>query len=60
MAKFLKLLIGFSLRNKYVILSAAGLLIITGIIVFKNMPIEAFPDVTNTEIRNYPMAGTKR
>src|SRR5580704_13227090 len=50
MAKILKLLIGFSLRNKYVILSAAGLLIVSGIFVFRSMPIEAFPDVTNTEI----------
>ena len=27
-----------------------AVLIVTGIITFKNMPIEAFPDVTNTEI----------
>ena len=50
MLKFLKQIIGFSLKNKIFILFAAGALIISGIITFRNMPIEAFPDVTNTEI----------
>ncbi len=50
MTKFLKSIVAFSLRNKYFILFAAGALIVSGIIVFKQMPIEAFPDVTNTEI----------
>jgi len=31
-------------------LAAAAVLVVAGIITFKNMPIEAFPDVTNTEI----------
>ena len=50
MTKILKAIIAFSLKNKYFILFAAAVLIVTGIITFKNMPIEAFPDVTNTEI----------
>ena len=50
MIKILRAIIGFSLKNRYFILFAAVALIISGIIVFKNMPIEAFPDVTNTEI----------
>ncbi len=50
MNKLLKNIIAFSLKNKYFILFATGVLIVTGIITFKNMPIEAFPDVTNTEI----------
>jgi cobalt-zinc-cadmium resistance protein CzcA len=50
MNKFLKGIIGFSLKNKYFILFAAAILIVAGIITFRNMPIEAFPDVTNTEI----------
>jgi cobalt-zinc-cadmium resistance protein CzcA len=50
MNKFLKGIIGFSLKNKYFILFAAVILIVAGIITFRNMPIEAFPDVTNTEI----------
>src|SRR3984957_18933371 len=50
MNKFLKKVIGFSLKNRYFILFAAVALLVIGIITFKNMPIEAFPDVTNTEI----------
>jgi cobalt-zinc-cadmium resistance protein CzcA len=50
MIKFLKGIIGFSLKNKYFILFMAGALIVIGVITFMQMPIEAFPDVTNTEI----------
>lgn len=50
MNKFLKSIIGFSLKNKFFILFSAVILIVAGIITFRNMPIEAFPDVTNTEI----------
>ncbi|MFL9484311.1 efflux RND transporter permease subunit [Chitinophagaceae bacterium LWZ2-11] len=50
MTKFLRKIIGFSLKNKYFILFCTSLLIICGVITFVNMPIEAFPDVTNTEI----------
>jgi cobalt-zinc-cadmium resistance protein CzcA len=50
MNKLLKGIIGFSLKNKWFILSAAVVLVVAGIITFKDMPIEAFPDVTNTEI----------
>ena len=50
MIEFLKSIITFSLKNKYFILFATVALIVSGIITFKNMPIEAFPDVTNTEI----------
>ncbi len=50
MIKFLRGIIGFSLKNKYFILFLAVVLIITGVITFLQMPIEAFPDVTNTEI----------
>ena len=50
MNKFLKNIIAFSLKNRYFIFFCTILLLITGIITFRNMPIEAFPDVTNTEI----------
>src|SRR5580704_7311261 len=50
MNRILKAIITFSLKNRYFILFSAVALIVTGIIVFRNMPIEAFPDVTNTEI----------
>jgi cobalt-zinc-cadmium resistance protein CzcA len=47
MNKFLKGIIGFSLKNKWFIIAAAVVLVVSGIITFKNMPIEAFHDVTN-------------
>src|ERR1700733_8459843 len=50
MNKVLKNIIGFSLKNRYFILFCALILVVAGIITYKNMPIEAFPDVTNTEI----------
>jgi cobalt-zinc-cadmium resistance protein CzcA len=50
MNKILRSVIAFSLKNQYVIFFATGLLVVAGIITFNNMPIEAFPDVTNTEI----------
>jgi cobalt-zinc-cadmium resistance protein CzcA len=50
MIKVLKGIIGFSLKNKFLILFSAAALVIVGIITFLQMPIEAFPDVTNTEI----------
>jgi cobalt-zinc-cadmium resistance protein CzcA len=50
MNKLLNNIISFSLKNYYFILIATSVLLIAGVITFKNMPIEAFPDVTNTEI----------
>ena len=50
MLKILKSIIAFSLKRKYFILFVTLVLLVIGIITFKNMPIEAFPDVTNTEI----------
>ncbi len=50
MIKVLKSVIAFSLKNRYLIISLSFLLVIVGVITFRNMPIEAFPDVTNTEI----------
>lgn len=50
MLKILRSVLGFSLKRKYFILFASLGLLVGGIITFRNMPIEAFPDVTNTEI----------
>ena len=50
MNKALRNIIAFSLKNRYFIYFCTAILLIYGIITFKNMPIEAFPDVTNTEI----------
>jgi len=50
MNKVLKGILAFSLKNKYFIFSATALLAVYGFFTFQKMPIEAFPDVTNTEI----------
>jgi heavy metal efflux system protein len=50
MNKTLKNILAFSLKNKYFIYFATIIMVIYGVITFVNMPIEAFPDVTNTEI----------
>jgi len=50
MNKFIKNIISFSLKNRFFTFFWVGLLVILGFISFKNMPIEAFPDVTNTQI----------
>ena len=50
MNKILKNVIAFSLKNKLFIALCTLILIIWGAISFKNIPVEAFPDVTNTEI----------
>jgi cobalt-zinc-cadmium resistance protein CzcA len=50
MNKTLRNILAFSLKNKYFIYFATVILVIYGVITFINMPIEAFPDVTNTEI----------
>lgn len=50
MQRILKTVIGFSLKNKLFIFFATLVLIIWGAIAFKDIPIEAFPDVTNTQI----------
>ncbi len=50
MLKILRSIIAFSLKNRYFIIFSSLILVIVGIITFRSMPIEAFPDVTNTEI----------
>ncbi|GAA4454501.1 CusA/CzcA family heavy metal efflux RND transporter [Rurimicrobium arvi] len=50
MNKLIKNIIAFSLRNKPFTFFWVSVLVISGFIAFRNMPIEAFPDVTNTQI----------
>ncbi len=50
MNKFIRGIISFSLKNKPFTFFWVSILVISGFIAFKNMPIEAFPDVTNTQI----------
>jgi len=50
MNKFIRNIIAFSLKNKAFTFFWVGILAVAGFISFKNMPIDAFPDVTNTQI----------
>src|SRR6478735_7067829 len=50
MNKFIKNIISFSLKNKFFTFFWVALLIISGVVSFIKIPIEAFPDVTNTQI----------
>ena len=50
MNKFIKNIITFSLKNKVFTFFWVGVLAIAGAISYANIPIEAFPDVTNTQI----------
>jgi len=51
MHKFVKNIIGFSLKNHVFILFLTGLSAIIGVVCYINTPIEAYPDVTNTRAR---------
>ena len=50
MNKFIKTIIGFSLKNKIFIFFATLVMIVAGYLSFKHTTIEAFPDVTNTNV----------
>lgn len=50
MNKFIRNIITFSLKNKLFTFFWVGILVIAGAISYINIPIEAFPDVTNTQI----------
>jgi heavy metal efflux system protein len=43
-------LVDFSLGNRFLILTAAVLLLIWGAISFHNLPVEAYPDVANNYV----------
>lgn len=50
MNKFIRGIVGFSLKNRFFIFFMTALLITAGIVSYKETPLEAFPDVTNTQI----------
>ena len=41
-------LVDFALNNRFVVLAIALLLLARGVVSFKNLPVEAYPDVANT------------
>lgn len=50
MNKLIRNIVGFSLKNRFFTFFIVGVLVIAGVVSYLNMPIEAFPDVTNTQI----------
>ncbi|MFT4032334.1 MAG: CusA/CzcA family heavy metal efflux RND transporter [Siphonobacter sp.] len=50
MNRFIQSILTFSLKNRYFVFLLTGMAIIGGIWAYQNTPLEAFPDVTNTEI----------
>ncbi|NIG56283.1 efflux RND transporter permease subunit [Chitinophaga sp. Cy-1792] len=50
MNKFIRNIVAFSLKNKLFVFIGVATLIIAGVFSFVHTPIEAFPDVTNTQI----------
>ena len=50
MNKFIKGIIHFSLRHRYLVFFLTAVLAVIGFVCYKNTPIETFPDVTNTQI----------
>jgi cobalt-zinc-cadmium resistance protein CzcA len=50
MNQFIKNIIGFSLKNKAIVFLITFLVVIGGAVSFYFTPVEAYPDVTNTEV----------
>ena len=50
MNKFIKNIIYFSLRHRYLIFFFTAILVVIGVVSYRNTPIETFPDVTNTQV----------
>jgi heavy metal efflux system protein len=44
-------LVDFALNNRFVVLAIALLLLARGVVSFKNLPVEAYPDVANTWVQ---------
>ena len=50
MNKFIDFIIAFSLKRKYLILVITLAVVVMGVVSFRQTPIDAFPDVTNTKV----------
>src|SRR5262249_30191073 len=47
----LRALVDFSLGNRLMVLAIAGLLFIWGVVSFRSLPVEAYPDVANNYVQ---------
>src|SRR5450755_1142038 len=49
----LKAIIEFSLRNKFIVLLATATLVLVGVYALKNIPLDAIPDLSDTQVIIY-------
>jgi Cu(I)/Ag(I) efflux system membrane protein CusA/SilA len=49
----LRAVIDFSLRNKFIILLGTTALIVAGIFAVRNIPLDAIPDLSDTQVIIY-------
>jgi cobalt-zinc-cadmium resistance protein CzcA len=47
----IRTIVDFALNNRFIVLSVAVLLFVWGLISFKRLPVEAYPDVANTWVQ---------
>src|ERR1700752_248819 len=47
----IRLLVDYTLNNRFIVLSIAFLLFVWGVISFEKLPVEAYPDVANTWVQ---------
>jgi cobalt-zinc-cadmium resistance protein CzcA len=47
----IRALVDFALRNRLLVLAMAALLFVWGIVSFRNLPVEAYPDVANNYVQ---------
>jgi len=47
----LRALVDFALKNRWMVLGGAFVLMVWGVIAFRNLPIEAYPDVANNYVQ---------
>ena len=45
------LLVGFSLRQRILVIGLTCLLSVVGVFAFQSIPIDAYPDVTNIQVQ---------
>ncbi len=50
MQRFIDNIIAFSLKNKFFTFFCTALIVVVGVYCFKNTPVDAFPDITNTKV----------
>src|SRR4051812_12293131 len=47
----IRILVDFALNNRFLVVAAAVLLMVGGLISFHNLPVEAYPDVANNYVQ---------